>query len=469
MGITRPYKKAETEPGILLKRIVSLVSVVLIGAPLLIAAGPAAAERKIHLIRDAEIENIIRTYSAPVLSVAGLDPAAVKIHLINDKSLNAFVAGGQNIFLHTGLLVRSEHAGQVIGVVAHETGHIVGGHLTRFDDAFRTAQIQSIVSFILGAAAAIAAGDGRAGAAVIGAGQSVALRSLLKYSRTQEAAADQFAISALDRTGISARGMLEFFRIMEGQEFLVVSRQDPYVRTHPMTGSRIEFVRNHVEGSPYSDATLSPRFDVMHKRMLAKLSGFLEPLHVVLRKYKESDNSVYSRYARAVAYHRQAKTDKAVRTVNSLIAEQPNDPYFQELKGQILFESGQVRAALAPYENSVRLLPNEPLLRTALAAAQIESQDQTLLQPALANLKQSSRLDPEVPYTWRLLATAYGRLDNTDLAALALAEEAIRLNRPGRALQAAKRAMSKLPKGSPGWVRAQDIAQLAEKQKEEHE
>ncbi|MDJ0951271.1 MAG: M48 family metalloprotease [Alphaproteobacteria bacterium] len=444
-----------------MKRILSLILVVSFVLPLSVL--PAAAERGMRLIRDAEIENTIRLYTTPLFTTAGLDPSAIRIYLIDNRQLNAFVAGGQNIFIHTGLLIRSEHAGQVIGVLAHETGHIAGGHLTRLDDAMRRAQIQSIVTFVLAAAAAVMAGDGRAAAAVGAAGQDATMRSFFRYTRTQEGAADQFAVTTLDDTGTSSRGMLEFFQILEGQEFLVTDRQDPYVRTHPLTQSRISFVRNHVANSPYSDAPLPAKYGITHRRMRAKLIGFLEPTGRVMQTYKATDNSVESRYARAIALHRESRTDDAVGLVDSLIAEQPNDPYFHELKGQILFESGRIKQSLGPYGKAVRLAPNEALLRSSLGAAQLESNDPALVRPALTHIKEAVRKEPDMAHGWRLLATAHGRLGQKGLMTLALAEEAAQLNRNPDALRYAKRASATLKKGSPAWIRAQDIAREAEK------
>lgn len=444
----------------MLKRIFLLILSAALTGSLALPPRPAQAQqdRPVRLIRDAEIENIIRAYATPLFTAAGLDPAGVQVHLVQDPSLNAFVAGGQHIFIHTGLLIAAKHPGQVIGVIAHETGHIVGGHLARIDQALANAQTTSIISFVLGAAAAIIAGRGDAAVAVIGAGQGTALRSLLSYTRIQESSADQFAVNVLDKTGQSARGMEEFLMTLGNQEFLVTARQDPYVRSHPITQSRIDFVRNHVAHSPYSDVPEPERFQVMHRRMHAKLIGFLEPPRRVLTRYKDSDNSLESRYARAIVYHREAQFDKSLALVNGLLADHPDDPYFHELKGQILFESGHPADARASYEKAVQLLPNEALLRTALGAAQLESQDSNQLKPALANLKQSSRLEHDNPYTWRLLATAYGRLGDRGMTALSLAEESLMLNRKPEARRHAERAMELLKRGSPPWLRAEDIA-----------
>lgn len=447
------------------KRIVALTVFILLALSFAVPPGTAFAQQgpRIRLIRDTEIENTIRAYARPVLVYAGLDPENVQIHLVQDPTLNSFVAGGQHIFINTGLLIRAKNAGQVIGVLAHETGHIAHGDLARTGEALRNAQVESIVALILGAAAAVLSGRGDAGAVVLGGGQSLAQRSLLTYTRGQEAGADQFAVTALDATGQSARGMLQFFSILENEEFLVTARRDPYVLTHPLTSQRIAFVRNHVANSRFSDVPLPRRYVEMQDRMRAKLIGFLWPPQQVFQRYKESDNSLPSRYARAVAYHRLAELDKALATIDSLIREHPDDPYFHELKGQILFESGKPARALPSYRKAVALRPQAPLLRADLARVMLELNDPKLIRPALINLKVSTRRDPYNSGAWRLLATAYGRQGKQGMTALALAEEAVILGQKPQARRMAKRAMKLLAKGSPSWRRADDIVRLSRK------
>lgn len=444
------------------KRIVSLTVSILLALSFAVPPETAFAQKghPLRLIRDTEIENTIRTYAKPVLVYAGLDPENVHIYIVQDPSLNSFVAGGQNIFINTGLLIRAQNASQIIGVLAHETGHIAHGDLARTGEALRNAQAESIVAMVLGAAAAVLARRGEAGVAILGAGQNVALRSFLSYTRVQEAAADQFAVTALDATGQSSRGMLQFFSILENEELLVTARRDPYLLTHPLTAERIAFVRNHVAHSRFSNVPLSPRYVEMQKRMQAKLIGFLWPPQRVFQRYKESDNSLPSRYARAIAYHRLAELDKALATIDSLIREHPKDPYFHELKGQILFESGKTARALAPYRKAVALMPQAPLLRADLARVMLELNEPKLVRSAMINLKESTRRDPYNASTWRLLAIAYGRQGRQGMAALALAEEAVILGQKPQARLMAKRAKKLLKKGSPPWRRADDIVRL---------
>lgn len=437
-----------------------------IAAATVAAAPPAAAQ---GLIRDAEIEHTIRNYTTPLFNAAGLDPDSIKIYLLNDRALNAFVAGGQNIFITTGLLMRAESANQIIGVLAHETGHIAGGHLARMSDEMRHLTNEALAAQLLGLLIAAGSGNAGAGIAVGMGGVHIAERSFLSYSRTQESSADQAALNFLTRSRQSAKGLSEFFDILGDQEALVVGRQDPYVRTHPMTRDRAAFVANFVAHSPLANTPEPPLFNEEYRRLHAKLFGFIEPLDRVLKQYKTEDSSLYSRYARAIAYYRVSQLDKALPLVDSLIGDEPNNPFFYELKGQMLFENGRVKEALAPYERMVHLAPAEPLLRTSLAHVQIELGDAQLVKPALTNLRAALQIDNSNPITWRLAATAYGRDNQMGMSALSSAEYNLRTGRLNDARGQAQRAERLLPRGSPGWLRAQDIQEQAKTMREQQE
>lgn len=444
----------------MLKRLTSLA--VALSLALATAAPAGAQSRSPGVVRDAEVEGIIRAYATPLFQAAGLDSESVRIFLVNDDAINAFVAGGMNLFLNTGLLMQAKSANQIIGVIAHETGHIAGGHLARTQEALSNASTEAIIAFVLGMAAAVA-GQGEAGTAIIGGGAAMAQADLLKYSRTQESAADHAGVSYLDSSGQSSRGLLEFFEILEGQELLLSGRQSPYVRTHPLTSDRIDFVRHHVERSPYSEAAEPEAFTAGFERMRAKLIGFLRPLNRVLQSYPESDNSLGGRYARAIAYYRVGQLDKALPILDGLIAEHPEDPFFQELKGQILMENGRGREAIQYYRESVRLAPHEPLLRLGLAQTQIDTEDPALNREALRNLEEVTRIEPRNANAWRLLSIAYGRDGQMPMMALSLAESAMARGNRAEARSQADRALQQLPEGSPAWLRAQDIFNAADR------
>jgi predicted Zn-dependent protease len=439
--------------------------VVAVVAVLAAGAEPALAEnQKISLIRDAEIENTIREFAIPVFRAADLDPSAISIHLVRDSSINAFVAGGQRLFLNTGLLTRTTDPNQIIGVIAHETGHIAGGHLARIHDALQNTAATTILALLLGGAA-VGAGRGDLAAAIVSAGQSVGLRNLLQYSRTQESSADQAALKYLESAGISSKGLLEFMNILGDQELLLAERQDPYVLTHPLSRERVAAIADHVSRSPLADRPASKEFAAMHARMKAKLYAFLNPLSRTLRLYKETDNSLESRYARAIAYFRKPDMAKAIPLINGLIAEHPNDPYFWELKGQMYFETGDAKSALAPYQKAVELLPNNELIRTDLARVQLALNDPAMLDAAIDNLRYAIGRERDVAFRWHQLAIAYGRKGDKGHSSLALAEEALLLGRKPVARYHAGLAAQLFPRGSREWLQAEDILIAAKEEK----
>ncbi len=440
-----------------------LGSMFLAAALALASAGDAKAQaRSLSLIRDAETEHIIRLLATPVWQAAGLSPDAVAIHIVNDNSLNAFVAGGQHIFVNTGLLLRVATPSQLVGVLAHETGHISGGHLARGDEAIRDAMGTTLLSMLLGAAAVVAGGPG-AGAAVIAGSQHVAERSILQFSRTQESQADQAAVTYLDQVGVSSRGLVEFLKILGDQEALLISRQDPYIRTHPISRERIDALTTRVNASPYLNAPASAVQVAMLQRVQGKLYGFLEPLGLTLQRFPESDMSAAARYARAIAWYRVPQLDRALPLMDTLINEAPQDPYYLEMKAQMLFENGRAREAIPLLERSVALLPTQPLLRYALGQAQISTDDAALVKPAIANLETAIRDDPSNTSVWYQLAMAYGRDNNIGMANLASAERAVRLGQYAEARMLADRARQRLPAGSAAALRAEDILAAADR------
>ena len=420
----------------------------------------AAADRQVQIF-DTEIQNTIRAYAAPLFRAAGLDAEAVRIHLVRAKALNAFVARGQRLFVTTGLIMAAEHPGQVVGVLAHETGHIAGGHLARLDTMLRDASTPMLLATILAAAAGILSRDPGAAIALGTGASQVIRRNLLAFNRAQERSADRAAVAYLEATRQSARGMLEFLEMLDEQQVLIISRREQnqisYDITHPLTRDRIAFIRNHVSQSRYSDTPVKPELKRMHDRIVAKLVGFLGHPGATLRRYKADDRGVPARYARAIAYYRRADLKHALPLIDGLIDESPRDPYFWELKGQILFENGRIAEALPAYERAVAELPNEPLLRVSLAHAQIELNRQDLLDPALANLRRALRVAQFNALAWRLAATAHGRKGHLGMSALSSAEYNLVTGRRSEARTMAGRAQRVLKRGSPGWLRAADI------------
>jgi len=409
------------------------------------------------ILRDTEIEKDIKTIAAPIWRVAGLDPNGVGIYLVNDPALNSFVAGGQAIFLNTGLIERAQYPNMLIGVIAHETGHIAGGHVLRSLEAMKNASIETIIASVIALGASVAGGNG----APMLAAQGMGARAYMSFSVAQEATADHAAMTYLDRTGQSARGLLKFFEILQADEPLSGEPTDPWARTHPLTSARIDYIRHHVETSRFSDVPDSPQSIALLKTVQVKLHAFLDDPSATLGAYPESDQSPDARYARAIAWYRIPKLDKALPAVDALIRDFPRNPYYEELKGQMLFENGRVREAIAPYEAAVKLAPDAALIRIALSQVYIESGNPALNKRAIAYLEDASREEGREGVVWRLLATAYGRDNQFGMAALALAEEALADQKKKDAQQQAQRAKQILPKGSAAYARAEEIQREA--------
>jgi predicted Zn-dependent protease len=299
---------------------------------------------------------------------------------------------------------------------------------------------------------------------IIQGGEHARTANILAYTRTQESAADQAAARLLDATGESSKGLLDFLEKLSDQELLSARHQNPYLRTHPLTHDRIVFMRNHVKESPYSDVPIPPELVEKHRRMVAKLRAFLEPAEWTFRRYKEDDQSIEARYARAIAYHRLGKVDDAIKLLDGLLAEHPNDPYFYELKGQILFEGGRPRDALPAYQKATALLPKASLILTDLARVQLALEDPAMLPDAIDVLRKAVRIDPQYSFAWRQLAIAYGRNGDMKQSTLALAEEAYLQGRWQDAIHHAGKVASEFPRGSREWLRAEDIRSQAERE-----
>ncbi|MBL4788948.1 MAG: M48 family metallopeptidase [Kordiimonadaceae bacterium] len=415
------------------------------------------------LLRDAETEAFLHHISEPIFLAAGLTPASVKIYLINDSSLNAFVTGGQNIFIHSGLIKSSKTVDQLLGVIAHETGHIAGGHGLSRKDAFASAGNLTILSLVLGAAA-IVAGSPDAGLGLFGIGQSAARGQILSYTRSQESTADQAGAKYLEKSGISTRGLIEFFDLLRDQEILAQIRQNPYVRTHPINRTRILSLQNNAEKSPYYNRPPDAQDEEAFSRIKAKLSGYLSKPRQTLRDYPVSDKSMAARYARVYGYHRALEWDLALEEANHLIAAEPNNPFFYEIKGQILFENGKVEESLPIFQQAVSLAPEQSLISTALGQAMVSLEDTEMMLRAIPILKNAVRRDPENGFAWFNLAKAYSWTEQIDLANLATAE---RFYSGGNAIQAsihARRALDAFKEGTRDWIRAQDILFVTERE-----
>ncbi len=415
------------------------------------------------LLRDTEIEETLRDFSNPILLAGGLHPASVDIYLVNDPELNAFVTRGQNIFLHSGLIMRAETPNELKGVIAHEAGHIVGGHIVRSDYGTRSAYGAMLLAAGVGLAA-ILAGEPGAGALVLGGSQQFGAVEALAYSRVNESAADQYAATFMERTGQSGQGLIDFFENFRAQEVLSQSRRYKYFRSHPLSADRIDALRERVAESPYSDVKDSEEDQFRHDMMHAKLRGFLESPQQVFNRFPPEDQSMPARYARSVAYFRGADLSSAIREIDTLIADEPTNPYFHELKAQVLYESGRREDAIPHARRALSLKPDAPLLKIALAQSLIETRRDPELQEALELLKSVTVQEPRNSWAWALMARAYDGLNEPALARYASAERHYAIGDLESARSFAGRAQQDLPRNIPQWRRASDIIVVAETQ-----
>ncbi len=415
------------------------------------------------LIRDTEIEETLRDFSTPILRAGGLNPSNVDLYIVNDGSLNAFVTRGQNIFLHTGLILESENPNQLKGVIAHETGHIAGGHIVRSDYGNRSAYGSMLIAAGIGLAA-ILAGESQAGALVLGGAQQFGYLDVLAYSRVNESAADQYAAQYMERTGQSGTGLIKFFEKFRYQEILSNARRYPYFRSHPLSSNRIDALREVVDESPYTDAPENAEDIKRMNMMKAKLEGFLEAPQTVFSIYPITDNSEEARYARAVAHYRSASLKSALNEINTLIQTSPDNPYFYELKGQILYESGQGEASIKPMERAIELKPGAPLFEIALAQAYLETEEHDDANEAIRLLKSALQSEPQNSAAWYYLSQGYGTIDQEALAKYAIAEQSFSMGDYQRARSFAERAKKDMERNIPQWRRASDIIVVAETQ-----
>jgi len=417
----------------------------------------------IALIRDTEAERVLRGYLDPILLVAGLRPDSVRLYLVNDPSINAFVAEGQNMFLNTGILMALDTPNQITGVMAHETGHMADGHLVRSQAGIKAATLPLLLSMAAGLAAMVA-GAGDLGQAILLGGQQIAERTFLAFSRTQEASADQAGVRYLTATHQSGQGMLDVFKRFENEEILSSQHIDPFAQTHPAPADRIANLEGLVSASPYRDVKDSPESQYAWDMMRAKLRGYIQRPEVTLRQYPVADGSKPARYARAMAYFREPNMQKALSEIEGLLKDEPENPYFLEMYGQIKVEMGKVDEGIEPYKHAVQILPDAALIRIALGAAMLGTENPKYNADAVKELQTALTQEYDNSFGWYELAQAYGRTGQTGKAELATAERYFVVDAFQPAMQFAVRAQRVLPPGSTDWQRATDILAIAQTQ-----
>jgi len=441
------------------------------GLALVAATTPAIAQApkgSVSLIRDAEIEQLLRDYAAPIFKAAGINAGGTRIILINDRAFNAFVADGKSIFVNIGVLMDAATPNEVIGVLAHESGHLAGGHLARLRQEMQNAQILSIAGLLVGVGGAVVgsrSGGGSIGNAGVGAmgaiagPQELVRRSLLAYQRSEEQAADRAAVRFLAAAGMSAKGMLTVFRRFAENSAFLSKAIDPYTISHPMPAERVAQLETLAKQGPNFDKLDPPALQARHDLMRAKLMGFIEREGGVARRYGMADQSMAARYARAISDYRSGRMAQALAAIDRLIGEQPKNAYFLELKGQALLEAGRAREAVPVLRQAVALAPQAGLIRQMLGHALLQTGDKGLLDEAIRELSNAATREPDSSDVHQHLSNAYAAKGNIAMAELSAAQHAFTRGDWTVAHTQASRALAKLPQGSPAALRARDIVE----------
>ena len=434
-------------------------------AAMALAPTVAMAQGGLPLLRDTETEQMLRDYTRPILRAAGLEKQNIQMVIINESSFNAFVADGRRIFVNYGAIMQSDTPNQIIGVLAHETGHLAGGHLAKIREQLATAQTQMIIAMLLGAGALAVSARGNnpnsglanVGAAAISAPQEMIRRNLLSYQRQQEENADRAGVKYLTAIGQSPRGMYETFKRFTSEGLFAARGADPYMQSHPMPFDRVAALEELARSSPYWDKKDDPAAQLRHDMVRAKISAFMERAETVYRRYPQSNNSLPARYARAIASYRHGDLRVALAQIDTLIQEQPANAYFYELRGQALLEGGRPVEAVAPLRKAVQLSHSAPLIEMLLGQALVASNNSAYTDEAIAILRAAVSRETEAPIGYSQLAMAYGRKGDYAQADLASAQAAYLRGDRKTARELASRAKTRFAIGTPGWVRADDI------------
>jgi len=450
------------------KRFSALTAATVVAALALAPLPPLRAQenRGPPILRDTEAEALLREYTRPILRAAGLEKQNIQMVIINDAAFNAFVADGRRIFVNYGAIMQSETPNQLIGVLAHETGHLAGGHLAKLREQLARAQTQMLVAMLLGAGAIVAgaskggtggSGLADAGAAAVAGPQEMIRRTLLSYQRQQEENADRAGVKFLTMTGQSAKGMYETFRRFTNDSLFAARGADPYLQSHPMPADRVSALEQIARASPYWDKKDDPALQLRHDLMRAKISAFMERQDTVYRRYPLSNTSLPARYARAIATYLHGDLNSAIAQIDGLIQAQPNNPYFYELRGQALLEGGKPNEAIAPLHKALALSNNAPLIEMLLGQALVATDNKAHTDEAIAILRAAVTREAEAPLGFSQLAMAYGKKGDYAEADLASAQAAYLRGDNKTARELAARAKTRFAVGTPGWVRADDI------------
>jgi predicted Zn-dependent protease len=441
----------------------AITAVALASAPMTPALAQAA--KGPPTIRDTEAEQLLRDYTRPILRVAGLEKQNIQVVIINESAFNAFVADGRRIFVNYGAIMQSETPNQLIGVLAHETGHLAGGHLAKMHEQIAQAQTQMIIAMLLGAGALVAGARGgnsnsglsNAGAAAMAGPGEMIRRNLISYVRQQEENADRAGVKFLTASGQSPKGMYETFKRFTNDSLFSAHGADPYLQSHPMPAERVAALEDLARSSPYWDKKDDAALQLRHDMVRAKISAFMERQDTVYRRYPMSNDSLPARYAHAITTYLHGDLRSALTQIDGLIQLQPNNPYFYELRGQALLEGGKPSEAIIPLRKAVVLSNNAPLIEMLLGQALVGTDNKAYTEEAIRILRAAVARETEAPLGYMQLAMAYGRKGDYAEADLASAQAAFLRGDNKTARELAARAKTRFAIGTPGWVKADDI------------
>ena len=410
---------------------------------LLIFYSNSLHSQNLNIVRDAEIENFFHDLSFPIVESSTIKGTKINFYLDKQNYINAFVTSGPKIFITTELLIKTNSVDQIAGVIAHEIGHITGGHLSKRYNAYEDSMFTTMISSIL-AVGAIAAGSPSAGSAILMGGEHIRNQQILSFSRNQESYADQTAIKLLKKSNYSVKGLYELFEILERKERF--SKINPYNQTHPLSIERKRVIEDHIDYKENieSNYLLNERL----KLIKAKLIGYTTKKERFNIYYPVDRNSLESWYARSIHYYLNGDIDKALIFIDKCINQKKENPYFYELKGQILYENGRSLLAINSYKEAIKYKNDEKHFYLAISKAIYTQKDIRLYDEGISFLKKYINEEDFPIEAWHYLGLYYGKMGKYVLSSLALAEKFLLLNDIKNAkLQLQKAKKKDIPNG----------------------
>lgn len=407
------------------------------------------------LINDTEIEKEITNIIMPIAKAADIPENRLKIYIVRDDSFNAFVRGGEDIFVYTGLLKQIKNPNALRAVVAHELGHTIGGHMVQISQRMHDEIVRALIIQTLGVGLMVAGGNPSAGAGVMAGATGIAQQSLLSFSRDEERMADDMAIDLMIRANQNPNGLIEVFEQMRDISGEFESRINPNRINHPLTSERMNNAKlkiSKLKKIPTQQKSAIAQENKNYEILRAKLIGYLDTDKNVIIKYPYTDKSDAAIYARAIANMQSGNLDTAKTGTQTLIARNPNNPYYYELLGDIEYQYGAYDDSVASYEKSLKLTKNAPQIETALALVLSERNKLGDKERAKELCKRVILTEPS-PLSYWILA----RVTDGGESDWAMAEYYNMNGDKKNAKKYAKSAQKKSKKDSPEYIKSEDI------------